>query len=570
MKHTNIQVYIIYIEYNRRSFEMSKVAIYIRVSTKEQAVEGYSIEEQEKLGREYCKDNNHEVFKVYSDKGISGKNITGRPGIRALMADAEKGLFDILLVWKVNRLSRKLYDTLDITNRLGEFNIELRSLTESLDTLTATGRLMMNIFGSFAEFEREQIAENVKMGMEARAEEGRWNGGIVLGYDLQGDDDKTTKRPNKRLVINDVEAETVRYIFELYSKGNGYKAICNKINKEGYKSKKGNFFSVCTVREILKNPLYCGKIRYNQRVKWKHKHRNGMNVGPMIVEGVHEAIITEELFNKVQYLIEAKGGKSKRTFDGTFPLTGLLRCPECGSGMVAGRVTRNRKDGTKFINRYYYCGAWRNKGTGVCHSNGIRADDVEKHVFSKIDKLIISEAFLKMVLKRANEKRKDCILPAENKAYQLEEKIKILEDNRDNYLKLMESKVMKAEDLIPKLKDIGEKLTILEEELKKQERFQDQDSFEEIPYDLIKKTLENFEELLNKSSGNEERKTLLNLMIDEINIGKNKRVEEIIIKFNKELMEYALGIGGLPNEGNPFTMYKNRIDLRFYDIKVII
>lgn len=549
---------------------MSKFAIYTRVSTKEQAVEGYSIEEQEKLCREYCKVNNGEVFKVYSDKGISGKNIEGRPGLRALMADAEKGYFNTVLVWKVNRLSRKLSDTLEITNKLGDLSIELKSLTESLDTLTATGRLMMNIFGSFAEFEREQIAENVKMGMEARAEEGRWNGGIVLGYDLQGDDDKTTKRPNKNLVINEEEAATVRYIFELYSKGNGYKAISNRINKEGYKSKKGNFFSICTVREILKNPLYCGKIRYNQRVNWKHKRRNGMSVDPIIVEGVHEAIISEELFNKVQFLIEAKGGKSKRTFDGAFPLTGLLRCPECGSGMVAGRVTRKRKDGTKHNTRYYYCGAWRNKGTGVCHSNSVRADEVEKFVFSKIEKLIISEAFLKRVLKRANEKRKDCILPAESKADQLEEKIKTLEDNRDNYLKLMESKVMKAEDLIPKLKDIGEKIAILEEELRKQERFQDLDSFEEIPYDLIKKTLENFEELLNKSSGNEERKTLLNLMIDEINIGKNKRVDEIIIKFNKELMEYTLGIGGLPNEGNPLFIYKNRIDLRFYDVKIII
>ena len=96
--------------------------------------------------------------------------------------------------------------------------------------------------------------------------------------------------------------------------------------------------------------------------------------------------------------------------------------PECGSGMVAGRVTRNRKYGTKFINRYYYCGAWRNKGSGVCHSNGIRADDVEKHVFSKI------------------EKRKDCILLADNKAYKLEEKIKVLEGNRVSYLKLMKIK----------------------------------------------------------------------------------------------------------------------------------
>lgn len=549
---------------------MKRVAIYTRVSTKEQALEGYSIEEQEKVLRADCKENGFEVFKVYSDKGISGKNLTNRPGIQALMADAEKGLFDILMVWKVNRLARKLYDTLEITDRLGAFNIELRSHTESMDILTAQGRLMMNIFSSFAEFEREQIAENVKMGMEARAEEGRWNGGIVLGYDLEGDEDKTTKRANKKLVINEKEAETVRYIFDLYYKGNGYKTIVNRINKEGFKSKKGNFFSVATVREILRNPLYCGKIRYNQRVNWKHKRRRGTNVDPIIVDGIHEPIISEELFNGVQKLIETKGGMPKRALDGSFPLTGLLRCPECGSGMVAGRVSRTNKDGTKVLTRYYNCGAWRNKGTQVCHANGIRADDVEKHVFRKIDKLIMSEPFLRLVLKKANEKRRDLILPAGNKVKSLEERITTLEENRINYLKLMESKVMKAEDIIPKLKDIGEKITFLESEMRKQEGFQNQNSLEEIPYELIKKTLENFEKLLQKASGNEERKTLLNLMIDEITVGKNKRVEDIVIKFSSELIKYSLDEGGLPTEGNPLTMYKNRIDFMVYDVKVTI
>ena len=142
-----------------------KVAIYCRVSTIEQAEEGFSIDSQYHNIKEYCKNQGHEIYNLYEDRGISGKNIKNRPGIKQLLEDATKNKFDLVVVWKLNRISRKLLDILNIVDLLNKHNIAFRSLTEN--------------------FERETIAENVKMGLLARAREGRWNGGVVLGYTLK-------------------------------------------------------------------------------------------------------------------------------------------------------------------------------------------------------------------------------------------------------------------------------------------------------------------------------------------------------------------------------------------------
>lgn len=262
-----------------------RIAIYCRVSTVEQAEEGYSIDEQKVKITEYCDKEDHKVYKIYEDRGISGKNITNRPGIKQLLHDATENKFDLVIVWKLNRISRKLLDILNIVELLNKHNIAFRSLTENFETETPSGKLQLNIMGAIGEFERETIAENVKMGLLARAREGRWNGGVVLGYDLVELPNDGKKRKNTVLKVNENEASTVRKIFKLYSDGYGYKAIVNRINKEGYKTKRGNQFAVTTVKEILKNPIYIGKIRYNVRQDWGKKRRKNINDNPILVEG---------------------------------------------------------------------------------------------------------------------------------------------------------------------------------------------------------------------------------------------------------------------------------------------
>ncbi len=291
--------------------DKKKVAIYARVSTVEQAEEGYSIDEQERLLREYCDKHDLDVYKTYSDRGISGKDIKHRPELKEMLKDSEENKFDMVLVWKINRLSRKLADVLKMVELFEKNNVTFKSYSEPFETNTPAGKMQFQMMALIGEFERGTIAQNVKMGMLARAREGKWCGNKVLGYDIvpvEGSLNK--KRKETKLVINEKEAETVRLIFNEYSNGNGYKAITNKLNKLGYKTKKGNNFSVGSIKDILTNSVYIGKIRYNVRQDWSEKRRKNINPNPIIVDGLHDAIISDELWDKVQKILESKKGET--------------------------------------------------------------------------------------------------------------------------------------------------------------------------------------------------------------------------------------------------------------------
>jgi len=149
------------------------IAIYVRVSTEEQADEGFSIQGQLELLRNYAKANRYLIYNEYVDEGISGKSITNRPQLNKLLSDARKRLFDEVVVWKISRISRTQLDLLQIVDELSKLGISFRSDSEKFETETAHGKLMFQLMGSFAEFERNQIVDNVKMGMKQRALQGK-------------------------------------------------------------------------------------------------------------------------------------------------------------------------------------------------------------------------------------------------------------------------------------------------------------------------------------------------------------------------------------------------------------
>ena len=150
-------------------------------------------------------------------------------------------------------------------------------------------------------------------------------------------------------------------------------------------------FAVSTVKEILQNPVYIGKIRYNVRQDWSKKRRNNINANPILSDGIHEPIIDVETWNKVQVILKERSKKHNKVYDCEFPLTGILRCPVCGAGITISRSTAKRKDGARRINEYYSCGNWKNKGTAVCNSNSIRVELADEYVLNKIMELINDE-----------------------------------------------------------------------------------------------------------------------------------------------------------------------------------
>ncbi|MZQ74727.1 MAG: recombinase family protein [Peptoclostridium sp.] len=522
---------------------MKKVVIYARVSTAEQAEEGYSIDAQLDTVKKKCEQEGRVVVNEYVDRGISGKSIEKRDALKKLLKDAAKGQFEEVWVWKTNRLARNHLDLLKIVDELNKNNVGFKSCSEVFDTSTPTGKLMMNLLASVGEFERETIVENVKLGMKQRAKMGKWNGGVVLGYkSVKSGDDKE----KSRLVIVEEEAETVRMIFQLYASGRGLKSIVNHINKLGYRSKKGNMFAIATIKEILHNPVYIGKIRYNRMQDWNEKRRKGRNENPMIVDGEHTPIIEIDLWNKVHRLYKERSHKPVRNFSGSYPLTGILKCPQCGASMVAGVVKRKLKNGNYSIHRYYYCGRWRNQGIAACHSNGIRKDYVEEIVFNKINEVLFNEQVLSDIVFNLNKRSSDIIEPLDNHIKKTEKVIRELESKKARIFELYEEGIISKCDISDRLKEIMQKIDVERQKIEEAEKQLSQSTSDPIEYEVVKRLMLNFNYIL-KEADIEKKKLVLNLVIREIKTNPDRTVKSILLNFNNKTNQY---LGNSEDESN--------------------
>lgn len=367
---------------------------YIRVSTERQ-VEGYSIEGQITQIEQYCQFNGYELVDIYADRGISGKSMN-RPELQRMLNDAKNGKLDCVMVYKTNRLARNTSDLLTIVEELHRQNVEFFSLSERMEVKNSTGKLMLQILASFSEFERNTILENIYNGQHQRALKGYYQGNLPLGYNNIPDN-------KKELMINQHEANIVKYIFESYAKGHGYRKIANALNHKGYVTKKGNPFSINSITYILVNPFYIGKIQFAKYKDWNEKRRKGLNDKPIIADGKHPPIISQELWDKVQSRKKQVSQKPQVHGKGTNLLTGIIHCPQCGAPMAASNTTNTLKDGTKKRIRYYSCSNFRNKGSKVCSANSVRADVIEKYVMDQILEIVKSDKVLKQVVERVNQ-----------------------------------------------------------------------------------------------------------------------------------------------------------------------
>ena len=484
------------------------------------------------------------------------------------MNDATNNKFDLVVVWKLNRISRKLLDILNIVELLNKHNIAFRSLTETFETETPSGKLQLKIMGAIGEFERETIAENVKMGLLARAREGRWNGGVVLGYDLVELPNDGRKRKNTRLEINEKEANTVRRIFELYSQGHGYKAVVNRVNNEGHKTKRNSVFAVSTVKEILKNPVYIGKIRYNVRQDWSKKRRNNINSNPILSDGIHEPIIDMETWNKVQVILKERSKKHNKIYDSEFPLTGILKCPVCGAGMTVMRSTRKRKDGTRRVNEYYSCGNWKNKGTAVCNSNSIRVDIADEYVLNKIMELINDESILRKVIDNINKNKSTKLKPTLEQLEQINKEIEKLTDRKNKNIELFEDGILDKNELSTRVKAINndiEKLKYREQELKQDLQLAEG---EPIPFEIINEVMQRFKEVFLGMSTSQQRKQLIHLLVSKITINKEREIDSIEIQINDDVITYLMK-DRLPKEQGNLS-FLHLLGMNCVNFKIVI
>ncbi len=502
-----------------------RVAIYARVSTEEQAEHGYSIDAQLDTLRTYCQMHQKTVVGEYVDRGVSGKSIEGRFELQRLLRDAERREFDEVLVWKINRISRRMVDLMKIIEILDKHKISFRSFSENFETETAMGKFALQMLGAVGELERNTIVDNVKMGMKQRARMGQWNGGRVLGYRSSQVIHGQRHRKDSTLEIVPEEAAIVRKIFELYASGKGLKAIANQLNHEGYKTKRGNAFSTDSIKQIITNPIYVGKIRFNRFENWNERRRKGKNPDPILVDGEHEPIISSELWEKVQLLQKKKAVIAPRQFDGQYTLTGLMRCPKCGAAMVASRTVNKLKNGTKIIRRYYSCGNFKSKGSAVCSANSVRADYAEQYVYQRIKEMVNNEKILKDIISNINEQKKENVQPLQEELNHLNQKISSLEAKRRKYFDLYEDELIDKESLAGRLKELRKESDRLHVRKSELEFELGDDQSQPVDYEYVKAILDQLDHILKKAP-TEQIKSLLHLVIKQITV-KDREIKKI-------------------------------------------
>lgn len=375
-----------------------KCAIYTRKSTDEGLDRDFnSLDNQREAAEAYIKSQRHEGWEVlldrYDDGGFSGGNMD-RPALNRLLADIKAGKIQCVVIYKLDRLSRSMLDFLRILKFFEENKVAFVSVTQQFNTTTSVGRVTMNILLSFAQFEREMIADRTRDKMQAARRKGKWTGGMPpLGFDVAPEGGK--------LIVNQEEVEQVREIFRLYAENLSLVATAQELNRRGWRRKSwktksgkwrnGNSWDAANLRRVLCDPVYVGKVK----------------LGDEVFPGEHKAILPRELFNRVQATMKnnrSNGGSSARNRNGAL-LRGLLRCRACNAGMVH---TWTKKKSRQY--RYYVCSKAQKNGRSTCPTKSLPAAEIEKFVIDRIraigsDPQLCKETFRQAVRQVKTERK---------------------------------------------------------------------------------------------------------------------------------------------------------------------
>lgn len=351
-----------------------RVAIYVRVSTIEQAREGYSIKEQIKRLKTYCEAMGWIVVKVYIDAGISGSTVEDRPALNDLIKDIDT--FDTVLVYKLDRLSRSQKDTLYLIEDVFlRNNVDFVSMTESFDTSTAFGRAMVGILAVFAQLERENIKERMMVGKQGRAELGKYHGSkwVPIGYDyIDGE-----------LKANEYEKMQVNKIYNMYLAGKSLYGITKYLNDNGYKHKHG-MWNHKTVKRVLSAKTYLGYTKHKD--EW--------------YKGEHIAIISEQEYERVQKRLESRKSNINHTNTYSAALGGLCECGHCTAKYTRRKGRTNKNTGKTVY--YYTCYSRSKTSPGMikdpnCKNKTYRRELLESMVFEEVKKLAIDPEAIKNI-----------------------------------------------------------------------------------------------------------------------------------------------------------------------------
>ena len=371
--------------------KQQKCYIYTRVSTSMQ-VDGYSLDAQKDKLRKYADYQEMSIVGEYSDEGKSGKSVEGRPQFKQMLSDIENGKDDVdyVLVFKLSRFGRNAADVLSSLQKMQDYGVNLICVEDGIDSSKDAGKLMISVLSAVAEIERENILVQTMEDRRQKAREGRWNVGFApYGYQLV----------NGELIIAEDEAEIIRIIYDKFANTTmGMAAIAAFLNNSGYKKKlrQNNTiegFSTSFVKGVLDNPIYCGKLAFGRRKNEKIPGtRNEYHIVKqkdyLLSDGVHEAIISEEMWNQAHRKRQETGVLQVKThsLEHEHILSGIIKCPVCGSGMYGNVNRKKHPDGGYYKDYFYYACKHRRLVDG--HKCGYRKQWSEEKINNAVEEVI--------------------------------------------------------------------------------------------------------------------------------------------------------------------------------------
>ncbi len=368
-----------------------RCAIYTRKSSDQGLNQEFSsLDAQRECGISYIASQKGEGWVClpdrYDDGGYTGAN-TERPGLQRLLADIHAGKIDVVVVYKLDRLSRSLSDFSRLMEQFDKKNVSFVSVTQSFNSTSSMGRLTLNILLSFAQFEREIISERTRDKIAATRRKGIYAvGKAPLGYDFVP---LPPPHTGKRLVPNAVEAERVRSIFAWYLEERSLLKVAAECVARGWTAKGGAAMDKKILSKLLKNVIYTGRVPH----------------GAQVYAGEHEAIIDPEMFQRVQAQLRLAGQRGGTLVRASHPalLRGLVRCGACQCAMTPTTASRRRAGGGVVKHTYYVCGNAVKRGRSTCPCPSIPGSVLEPFVIDQLKASVGDDRTLRAVVDRAGE-----------------------------------------------------------------------------------------------------------------------------------------------------------------------
>jgi site-specific DNA recombinase len=414
-----------------------RIATYTRISTDEDR-QPFSLGAQAERLEAYARSQDGwRIVRRFTDQA-SGATLD-RPGLRQALEEAAAGVYELLLVYRVDRLSRSVRQLAEIGENLDHFGVSLRSATEPFDTSTAAGKMMLQMLAVFAEFERTTIVERITAGMERAASEGRWIvGSTPFGY--------LRDRDRKQIVPDPARVDIVRRIFAMYAEDRmGAESIAQVLNAEGHRTKNGVPFARPNVLWILRNPAYVGKVVFRGKVH----------------PGRHEAIIDEQTFGAVQAIIAERADSQalRRGHPSDYMLSGVLRCGRCRKGYV-GTAAHGRK--SRY--RYYVCSTRYRYGTQVCDGTRLPMEALEDAVVEQMAEVFADTALVGEALALSRAEEVGASEEAGRRLASIQHLLAGARRSLDRYFGAFEQGIMSAADCKERIELLRDRIEALEAE----------------------------------------------------------------------------------------------------------